>query len=70
MFLQIEGSNVSGLCHKSQISDDKTKDVSKALQGFRVGDRVKAVLSSIDTEKARVNFSIKPSLFGDAAVEG
>lgn len=69
MFLRIEDADVSGLCHKSEISDKKSKNVFKALQGFREGDRVKAVIVGVDKEKGRVNFSIKPSLFGDAAPE-
>jgi len=69
MFLRVEDADVSGLCHKSEVSDKKSKNVFKALQGFREGDRVKAVIVGVDKEKGRVNFSIKPSLFGDAAPE-
>ena len=70
MFLRIEDADVSGLCHKSEISDKKSKNVFKALQGFREGDRVKAVITGVDKEKGRVNFSIKPSLFGEVEAEG
>jgi rRNA biogenesis protein RRP5 len=70
MFLRVEDADVSGLCHKSEISDKKSKNVFKALQGFREGDRVKAVITGVDKEKGRVNFSIKPSLFGDVEAEG
>lgn len=87
MFLKIEGSAVSGLCHKSevrpfpsplrfyphnqqnhtdkQISDDKDKDVSRALKGFRAGDQVKAMIVSLDREKGKVNFGIKASYFDE-----
>ncbi|WWD20117.1 hypothetical protein CI109_104592 [Kwoniella shandongensis] len=65
MFLRIEGSDVSGLCHKSEISDHKKQDVSQALKGFREGDQVKAKIISIDTEKKKVNFGIKASYFGE-----
>ncbi|ORY34880.1 hypothetical protein BCR39DRAFT_515324 [Naematelia encephala] len=65
LFLQIEGSDVRGLCHKSEISDNKKQDVSQALKGFREGDQVKAVIVDIDREKGRVNFGIKASYFKD-----
>lgn len=66
LFLRIEDSDVSGLCHKSQISDSKSHNVEKALAGFRPGDSVRAVITDVDTEKGRLNFSIKPSSFGEA----
>ena len=81
IFLRIENTEISGLCHRSevsgvffmvfklnsvmQLSDNKTHDVSKALKGFREGDQVKAVITEIDQEKRRLNFSIKPSRFSD-----
>ena len=36
------------------------------MSGFREGDQVKAVIIEVDTEKRRINFSIKPSWFEDA----
>ncbi|WVQ96181.1 hypothetical protein IAU59_003284 [Kwoniella sp. CBS 9459] len=65
IFLRIEGSDVSGLCHKSEISDNKKQDVSQALKGFREGDQVKAKIITIDQEKRKINFGIKASYFGD-----
>lgn len=65
IFLRINGSDVSGLCHKSQISDSKTHNVEKALAGFRAGDSVRAVVTDVDEEKGRLNFTIKPSAFGE-----
>lgn len=65
LFLRPENSNLSGLCHRSEISDDKKADVAQALNGFREGDTVKAVVLSIDTEKNKINFSIKASHFGE-----
>lgn len=67
IFLRIEGSDVSGLCHKSQISDSKSHNVEKALAGFRPGDSVRAVVTDVDEEKGRLNFTIKPSAFGETA---
>ena len=83
LFIEVDDSKVSGLCHKSevsghpmnlspsstlmsiQLSDNKDADVALALRSFREGDRVKAFITSIDLEKKRISFSLKPSYFGD-----
>ena len=49
-----------------QLSDNKDADVTLALRSFREGDRVKAFITSIDIEKKRISFSLKPSHFGDS----
>ncbi|KXN86783.1 rRNA biogenesis protein RRP5 [Leucoagaricus sp. SymC.cos] len=61
LFIQIEGTKLSGLCHKSELSDNKDADVSVALQNFREGDKVKAVVIAVD--KKRISLSLKPSHF-------
>lgn len=55
-----------------QLSDNKDSDVSMALRSFREGDRVKAVILSVDTERRRISFGLKPSYFteGDFEAEG
>ncbi|KAF8274016.1 nucleic acid-binding protein [Lactarius quietus] len=65
LFIEIEGSKVSGLCHKSELSDNKNADTALALRSFREGDNVKAIISSVDLEKRRISFSLKPSHFTD-----
>jgi rRNA biogenesis protein RRP5 len=70
IFLRIEDSNISGLCHKSELSDDTNSDVGKALRGFREGDKVKAVILTIDPEAKKISFGIKPSYFDDEDFEG
>jgi rRNA biogenesis protein RRP5 len=67
LFIDIEGTKLHGLCHKSQLSDNPESDVNEALQGFRVGDRVKAKV--IGTEKGRISLSLKPSLFDEEDFE-
>ncbi|KZT75076.1 hypothetical protein DAEQUDRAFT_807332 [Daedalea quercina L-15889] len=69
IFIEIEGSKVSGLCHKSELSDNKDADVTLALRSFREGDHVKAVILAIDTEKRRISFGLKPSYFAEADFE-
>jgi rRNA biogenesis protein RRP5 len=60
IFIKIEGSIVSGLCHKSKISDDYVKEVSDL---FTVGDKVKAIILTIDKEKQKVGFVMRKSFF-------
>ncbi|KIL00557.1 hypothetical protein PAXRUDRAFT_821549 [Paxillus rubicundulus Ve08.2h10] len=70
LFIEIDGSKISGLCHKSQLSDNKEADVSVALRTFREGDRVKAIILSRDLEKKQLSLGLKPSYFtGDGDAE-
>lgn len=50
------------------MSDNKDADVTLALRSFREGDRVKALVTSIDHGKKRISFGLKPSYFGDDGV--
>ncbi|KAF9015563.1 U3 snoRNP-associated protein Rrp5 [Cyathus striatus] len=61
LFIQIGESKLTGLCHKSELSDNQDADIITALHGFREGDRVKAVVIAIDNR--RISFSLKPSHF-------
>ncbi|KAI6047791.1 hypothetical protein EDC04DRAFT_2555890 [Pisolithus marmoratus] len=63
LFIVIDDSKVTGLCHKSQLSDNKDADVAIALRTFREGDRVKAVILSRDSEKKQLSLGLKPSYF-------
>ncbi|KAB5588082.1 RRNA biogenesis protein RRP5 [Ceratobasidium theobromae] len=65
IFIEIAGTKISGLCHKSEISDNKKANVSEALKSFREGDPVKAVILSIDVSNRKISFGIKPSYFSD-----
>ena len=40
-----------------------------ALRSFREGDKVKAIILSIDNEKRRISFGLKPSYFADEDFE-
>jgi predicted RNA-binding protein with RPS1 domain len=60
IFIKIENSIVSGLCHKSKISDDFVTEVSDL---FKVGDEVKAKILTIDKEKQKVGFVMRKSFF-------
>ncbi|KAK0481607.1 hypothetical protein IW261DRAFT_1550697 [Armillaria novae-zelandiae] len=63
IFIQIESSKLSGLCHKSELSDNKDADVTVAMGSFREGDRVKAVI--LDVANRRISLSCKPSHFSE-----
>ncbi|KAJ4002507.1 hypothetical protein F5050DRAFT_1802449 [Lentinula boryana] len=63
LFVQVDDSKLSGLCHKSELSDSKDADTAVALRGFRENDRVKAVV--IDIKDKRISLSLKPSRFSE-----
>lgn len=46
-----------------QVSDDPNADVANALSSYREGDKLKAKIVSIDSEKNKISFGIKPSYF-------
>ncbi|PWN27160.1 hypothetical protein BDZ90DRAFT_232714 [Jaminaea rosea] len=65
VFVQIEGTQISGLAHKSQLSDHAgTTDPTRA---FSVGDRVKALVLDVhkggEGKRGKVDFGLKPSYF-------
>ncbi|OLL26878.1 rRNA biogenesis protein rrp5 [Neolecta irregularis DAH-3] len=67
VFIHINGSaNVSGLCHRSEISENKVTD---AKELFSEGDLVKAKILKIDVENRKISFGLKPSYFMTEDVE-
>jgi len=61
LFIGLEGE-IDGMVHLSDISwDERGED---AIQSFRKGDVVQAVVSDVDTDKERISLSIK-ALGGD-----
>ncbi|CDZ96721.1 rRNA processing protein Rrp5 [Phaffia rhodozyma] len=63
IFLRIEDSSVSGLCHKSEISDDPSAKYETVSKAFREGDKVKALVLSVDIKAKKIAFSLKASHF-------
>ncbi|RVD80720.1 uncharacterized protein DFL_008614 [Arthrobotrys flagrans] len=63
-FIVIEGSdNVSGLCHKSRMSNENADvDPSKL---FAEGDLVKAKILKVDRSKGKISLGLKASYFKD-----
>ncbi|KIJ46379.1 hypothetical protein M422DRAFT_66742 [Sphaerobolus stellatus SS14] len=63
VFIQIKDTKVSGLCHKSEISDNEKADIAQVLTGFKEGDPVRAIILKIDAKKKKISFGLKPSYF-------
>lgn len=63
-FIRLAGSAISGLCHKSQFSDEKESSANWQ-ESISVGDSVKAIIISLDVEKSKISLSMKPSLLPD-----
>jgi small subunit ribosomal protein S1 len=65
LFVGLDG-DIDGMVHLSDLSwDDRGED---AIQNYRKGDVVQAVVSEVDTEKERISLSIK-ALGGDKFAE-
>ncbi|ANB11216.1 Rrp5p [Sugiyamaella lignohabitans] len=60
VFVKLDGTSITGLCHKSEVADVPLQDMSKV---FSEGDKVKAKILKIDTEKRRVSLGLKASYF-------
>ncbi len=65
LFIGLEGE-IDGMVHLSDISWDERGE--EAIQSYRKGDMVKAVVSEVDIEKERISLSIK-ALGGDKFAE-
>lgn len=52
-----------------QISDNSDADVDQAMLGFQEGDPVKAIILTVDFERKRISFGLKPSYFADDDLE-
>ncbi|KAH8119935.1 hypothetical protein DFH11DRAFT_1557375 [Phellopilus nigrolimitatus] len=63
IFITIDDTRLTGLCHKSEIADNKDADVTMALRNFREGDMVKAIVLAVDNERRRISLGLKPSYF-------
>ena len=65
LFVGLQG-DIDGMVHLSDISwDERGED---AIQNFKKGDIVKAIVSEVDVEKERISLSIK-ALGGDKFAE-
>ena len=61
VFVVVDGSaNVSGLCHRSELSDQKSVDPKKL---YKEGDAVQAKVLTVAPIKKRISFGLKASYF-------
>jgi rRNA biogenesis protein RRP5 len=66
LFIKLRNSNLTGLCHISQVADVEVKSLAAH---YEVGDRVKAVVLMLDESKNRISLGLKPSLLAAATGE-
>lgn len=62
VFVRLDNSDVSGLVHLSECSDDYVKNIS-AL--YNPGDLVKVLIVRVDKEERRIGMSLKASNFNE-----
>ena len=61
VFIVADGSsNVSGLCHRSELADNRTPNPKNL---YNEGDAVKAKILKIDEKKKQISFGLKASYF-------
>ena len=60
VFVKLQGSDLTGMCHISEASDQKVKDLTAA---YEPGDVVKALVLKVDAETKRISLSLKASRF-------
>lgn len=67
VFVVVDGSaNVSGLCHRSEISDQESADPRKL---YKEGDAVQAKVLKVAPFQKRISFGLKASYFATADSE-
>ncbi|KFK38561.1 hypothetical protein AALP_AA3G129700 [Arabis alpina] len=60
LFIAIDQTGMVGLCHKSELSDDRIKDVQAI---YKAGENVTAKILKLDEEKQRISLGMKNSYF-------
>jgi len=58
LFLRIPGG-IEGLIHKTNLTENREDDPDEALKKYKAGDRIKAVVLEIQSDKQKVAFSIR-----------
>lgn len=62
LFISIDETNVVGLCHVSELSDDHIDDL---LAEFKAGQRVTAKVLKVDKERNRISLGMKSTYIKD-----
>jgi len=58
VFLRIPGG-IEGLIHKTNLVEKREDDPDEALKKYKVGDKIKAVVLEIQSDKQKIAFSIR-----------
>jgi len=58
LFLRIPGG-IEGLIHKTNLVENREDDPDEALKKYKVGDKLKAVVLEVQSDKQKVAFSIR-----------
>jgi len=61
LFLTIEKTSLTGLCHKSELNDESASRFKP--RSYAEGDRVKAKVLRLRPDEKKISFGIKPSYF-------
>ncbi|KAK7278792.1 hypothetical protein RJT34_23828 [Clitoria ternatea] len=62
LFITIDNTNMVGLCHITEISDDHIENIEAK---YRAGERVNARILKVDEEKHRISLGMKNSYMRD-----
>lgn len=63
LFITVDHANLVGLCHVSEISDDRVDNIDSR---HKAGDRVTAKILKVDKERHRISLGMKNSYINDA----
>jgi small subunit ribosomal protein S1 len=58
VFLKIPGG-IEGLIHKTNLVENREEDPDEAIKKYKVGDKIKAIVLEIQSDKQKVAFSIR-----------
>lgn len=62
LFISIDHTNMVGLCHVSELSDERIQNIEMKYQ---TGEKVKAKILKVDEGKRRISLGMKNSYFDD-----
>jgi small subunit ribosomal protein S1 len=58
IFIRVPGG-IEGLIHKSNLTENRDENPDEALKKYKVGDKIKAVVLEIQSDKQKLAFSIR-----------
>jgi small subunit ribosomal protein S1 len=58
IFLRIPGG-IEGLIHKTNLVENRDEDPDEAMKKYKTGDKIKAVVHEVQSDKQKVAFSIR-----------